>query len=67
MGIKCPKCNSDNPNTQKFCGECATPPQLSKEISVTETLETPTDELTICSTLAGRSQIIEELDESWQA
>ncbi len=61
MGIKCPKCQTDNPDTQKFCGECATPLPLSKEIPVTETLETPKEELTTGSSFAGRYQIIEEL------
>jgi len=60
MGIKCPKCHSDNPDTQQFCGECATPLPSSKEIPVTKTLETPTEELITGSTFAGRYQIIEE-------
>jgi len=61
MGVKCPKCNTDNPDTQKFCGECATPLPSSKEIPVTETLETPKEELTTGSTFARRYQIIEVL------
>jgi len=61
MGVKCPKCQSDNPDTQKFCGECATPLPSSKEIPVTETLETPTEELTRGTTFADRYEIIEEL------
>ncbi|NIN91731.1 protein kinase [bacterium] len=61
MGVKCPKCNADNPDTQKFCGECATPLQSSKDIEVTETLETPKEELTRGTTLANRYEIIEEL------
>ncbi|MGB2763828.1 MAG: protein kinase [Candidatus Aminicenantaceae bacterium] len=63
MGIKCPKCQIDNPDTQKFCGECATPLPSSEEIpaSPTKTLETPTEELTTGSTFAERFQIIEEL------
>jgi serine/threonine-protein kinase len=61
MGIKCPKCQTDNPYNQKFCGECATPLPRSKEISVTETLETPTEELTRGTTFASRYEIIEEL------
>jgi serine/threonine-protein kinase len=61
MAIKCPKCNTDNPDTQKFCGECATPLPSQKKIPVTETLETTTEELTTGSTFAGRYQIIEEL------
>jgi len=61
MGIKCPKCHFDNPDDTVYCGKCATPLPSSKEIPVTETLETPTEELTTGSTFAGRYQIIEEL------
>ena len=61
MAIKCPKCQSDNPDTQQYCGECGTQLIPSKEIPITETLETPKEELTTGSTFAGRYQIIEEL------
>jgi serine/threonine protein kinase/predicted Zn-dependent protease len=61
MGIECPKCNFDNPDDTVYCGKCATPLPSSKEIPVTETIETPTKELTTGSTFAGRYQIIEEL------
>jgi serine/threonine protein kinase/lipopolysaccharide biosynthesis regulator YciM len=61
VAIKCPKCQTDNPDTQKFCGECATPLPSPKDIAVTETLETPKEELTTGCTFAGRYQIIEEL------
>jgi len=61
--MKCPKCNLDNPDTQRFCGECATPlqPADDAQVSFTTTLETPTEDLTTGSTFAGRYQIIEEL------
>ena len=61
MGIKCPKCYFDNPDTQRFCGECGTQIIPKEEIPVTETLETPKKELTTGATFAGRYQIIEEL------
>ncbi len=61
MGIKCPKCQSDNPDTQKFCGECAAPLPSSKEIPITKTLITPAERLQKGSTIAGRYKIIEEL------
>ena len=61
MTVKCPKCHTDNPDTQKFCGECATPLLSPKDIDVTETMEAPREELTTGSTFAGRYQIIEEL------
>jgi serine/threonine protein kinase len=61
MGVKCPKCNTDNPDTQKFCGECAAPLQPSNDISFTKTLETPIKGLAKGSTLAGRYEILEPL------
>jgi serine/threonine protein kinase/Tfp pilus assembly protein PilF len=59
MTIECPKCQTENPDNQKFCGECATP--LEADVAHTKTLETPTEEFTRGSTFAGRYEIIEEL------
>jgi len=60
--VKCPKCQSDNPDKKKFCGECGTQLIPSEEISApTETLQAAKEELTTGSTFAGRYQIIEEL------
>jgi serine/threonine-protein kinase len=63
MTVKCPKCQSINPDTQKFCGECATPLQSTDEIaaSQTKTLQIPVKDLMKGSTFAERYQIIEEL------
>lgn len=63
MANKCPKCDSDNLDTSRFCAECGTQLQPSEEIpaSPTKTLETPIEKLTTGSTFAGRYQIIEEL------
>ena len=61
MAVKCPQCDADNPSDSKYCKECATPLPSSKEIPVTKTLETPTEELTRGATFAGRYEIIEEL------
>jgi serine/threonine protein kinase/Flp pilus assembly protein TadD len=64
--IKCPKCQAENPETLKFCGECGTQlgdPKAAKftRPNVTETLQAPIHELTTGSTFANRYQIIEEL------
>ena len=61
--MKCPKCNLDNPDTVKFCGECGTniTDADAAQPSITKTIETPKEELTTGSTFAGRYQIIEEL------
>jgi hypothetical protein len=55
MGIECPKYHFDNPDDSKFCKECGTQVISSKEIPVTETLETPTEELTRGTTLLPQS------------
>jgi Tol biopolymer transport system component/tRNA A-37 threonylcarbamoyl transferase component Bud32 len=55
--MECPKCHFDNPADSKYCKECGTkvsPP-------VTETVETPKEELSRGSTFAERYDIIEEL------
>jgi serine/threonine protein kinase/Tfp pilus assembly protein PilF len=64
VAVKCPKCQIENPETLKFCGECGTrliPSPLDIRPEVTETLKAPLKELTTGSTFAGRYQIIEEL------
>ena len=62
MSVKCPKCQADNPDTQRFCGDCGTHLPVSEEIPIpTQTIEVPKEELTTGSTFARRYQIIEEL------
>jgi len=61
MGIKCPKCQHENPDDTLFCGKCATRLPSAEKPQVTETLETPKEELTRGTTLANRYEIIEEL------
>jgi serine/threonine protein kinase/Tfp pilus assembly protein PilF len=75
--MKCPKCQAENPETARFCNNCATslpPTESSREPDLTsrasppedisaptKTIEAPKQELTTGSTFAGRYQIIEEL------
>jgi len=62
MPTKCPKCDFENPDTVKFCGDCGTQLIPLKEFpEVTKTLETPAQELTRGTEFAGRYEIIEEL------
>jgi serine/threonine protein kinase/Tfp pilus assembly protein PilF len=77
VATKCPKCQTENPDTSQFCADCGTRirghvpdspesgtcPQNSKDVrsEATATLQTPVNELTTGSTFAGRYQIIEEL------
>ena len=61
--MKCPNCDLENPEDSKFCRECGTNISTSDDgqPSITQTIETPREELTTGSTFAGRYQIIEEL------
>jgi tetratricopeptide (TPR) repeat protein/tRNA A-37 threonylcarbamoyl transferase component Bud32 len=62
--MKCPKCQAENPETVKFCGECGTPLEghsRDARPDATKTLQTPINELTTGATFAGRYQVIEEL------
>jgi serine/threonine protein kinase/tetratricopeptide (TPR) repeat protein len=61
MAKKCPKCQSDNPDTATFCANCGNQLPSIEDIEVTETIETPKEELTTGSIFADRYQIIEEL------
>jgi serine/threonine protein kinase/tetratricopeptide (TPR) repeat protein len=61
MSIKCPKCHHENPDDTIYCGKCTTPLKPSEDIEVTETIESPKEELTRGTTLANRYEIIEEL------
>jgi len=61
MSNTCPKCEANNPETVKFCGECGTQLPCIEDIEVTKTMETPKEELTSGMVFAGRYQIIEEL------
>ena len=61
MAIKCPKCQTPNPDSQKYCGECAAPLRSSKDFDQTETMEAAREGLTTGATFGERYQIIEEL------
>ncbi|MFB0566599.1 MAG: serine/threonine-protein kinase, partial [Candidatus Aminicenantaceae bacterium] len=61
MGIKCPKCQTENPDDTLYCGKCATPLKEDIPVSHTKTIETPKEELSRGSTIASRYEVIEEL------
>jgi tetratricopeptide (TPR) repeat protein len=71
--MKCPKCETDNPESLKFCGECGTqltavksdipsgePPE-DIQAGPTMTIEAPIEELTTGSIFADRYKIVTEL------
>jgi len=61
--MKCPKCETENPETLKFCGECGTQLGVTENIPAgpTMTIEAPVEELTTGSIFAGRYKIVTEL------
>lgn len=63
MAIKCASCHADNPETVKFCGECGTqlPGPQGHPFTMTETLQTPAQELTTGSTSPAATRSHEEL------
>jgi serine/threonine-protein kinase len=62
MAKKCPKCDFENPDTVKFCGDCGTQLTSSEFMpEVTRTSETPAQELTRGTVFADRYEIIEQL------
>jgi len=63
--IKCPKCQSDNTDTARFCSNCATPLPFPEDISAapTKTLQIPIKGLFRGKTFADRYEVIEELGE----
>jgi serine/threonine protein kinase/tetratricopeptide (TPR) repeat protein len=63
LSVRCPKCQTENPDTQHFCGDCGTqitPPDKVSP-SITKTLETHITRLAIGSLYAERYEILEEL------
>jgi serine/threonine protein kinase len=61
--MKCPKCNFNNTQDTRFCGNCGS--SLSPEEALphlqTETLQTPVEALSLGATFSGRYYIIREL------
>ncbi len=65
MAIHCFRCHADNPDTAKFCNNCATAlhetPVRNPPAGATQTIESRNQELTTGTDFGGRYQIIEQL------
>jgi serine/threonine-protein kinase len=61
--MKCPKCHADNPDTSRFCSNCATSLTSAKAAppSLTETLESPVRTITPGTVFAGRYEILGQI------
>jgi serine/threonine protein kinase len=63
-GMKCPRCENENPDGTRFCGRCGRELPGSGETAVasgTRTFQTPTKGLERGTTFARRFEIIEEI------
>jgi len=62
---ECPRCQSINPGSAKYCGKCSSPLLSPQDISSlsTRTAELTVKELTRGTLFAGRYEVIEELGE----
>ena len=65
MATRCPSCQTDNPDTAKYCNNCANPihetPARELPPAVTQTIEARFQELATGTDFGGRYQIIEML------
>ncbi len=63
MAVKCPKCQSDNTDSARFCSNCATRLTQGGQLpdSLTKTLKIPAHTLAKGTLIAGKYQIIDEI------
>jgi serine/threonine protein kinase len=63
--MKCPKCNSENTDTARFCNNCATSLFKADNIrpSFTQTLESPVQVVARGSVFSSRYEILEKIGE----
>ena len=61
--MKCPKCHADNPDTSRFCGNCATSLTSAKAVapSLTKTLESLAYVVAPGTVIAGHYEVLEKL------
>jgi serine/threonine protein kinase/lipopolysaccharide biosynthesis regulator YciM len=63
MTIRCPKCNTINPDDSKFCKECASPLKRPEEVSVTKTIKAPATGISKGTLISGKYKILQKLGE----
>jgi len=59
MAVKCPKCQTDNPDTSSYCADCGTQLVPIKDVSVTKTLQKSL--ASPGKTIASKYKILEEV------
>jgi serine/threonine protein kinase len=64
MATKCPKCQTENPDTSRFCADCGNQLDPVKETRpLTETLKKPTQTIAPATVFAGRYKILGKIGE----
>lgn len=63
MPIKCPKCQFENPDSTRFCGNCYEPLKPSEEVFITDTrtLRTSFKDMNVGKIIAEKYKLLEEL------
>ena len=61
--MKCSRCHSDNPDTSRFCGSCASllSPDTPPNESLTKTIQTSVRVLSKGALIAGKYRIVDEI------
>ncbi len=59
--MKCPNCQTVNPDDSRYCKECAAPLTIVKDISFTWTLKAPVVGFSKDTVIAGKYKISEEI------
>ncbi len=59
--MKCPNCQTVNPDDSKYCKECAAPLTIVKDISFTWTLKAPVVGFSKDTVIADKYKISEEI------
>ncbi len=61
--MECPKCHAENTENSRFCSNCATPLRqaVPDDVSLTKTLERPTQIIKTGSLVAGKYTVVDEV------
>jgi serine/threonine protein kinase/Tfp pilus assembly protein PilF len=59
VAIKCPNCDTDNPDTSRFCADCGTQIVSNQDVSITKTIQDPI--VSSGKTIADKYKILAEL------
>jgi len=61
--MKCPKCQTANPDDSKYCKECAAPLTIVRDVSFTLTIKAPVKKFSKGTIIADKYRIIQKIGE----